>query len=64
MSGGKKMREEEKIRWEDLEKVDIRSGKIVEEVKFKEERKNEYKIKIDFGEKIGIKKQQEKIKRK
>lgn len=58
------MREEEKIRWEDLEKVDIRSGKIVEEVKFKEERKNEYKIKIDFGEKIGIKKQQEKIKRK
>ena len=43
------------INYEDFEKVDIRLGKIVEIQDFPEAKKPAYKLKIDFGEEVGIK---------
>ena len=45
-----------KINGEDFFKVDIRKGKVVESHLFKEARKPAYKLWIDFGDEIGIKK--------
>jgi tRNA-binding protein len=44
------------IAYADFEKVDVRVGTIVEVLPFPEARKPAYKLKIDFGEKIGVKK--------
>jgi tRNA-binding protein len=44
------------ISFDDFEKVDIRIGTIVSVEPFPEARKPAFKLKIDFGDKIGVKK--------
>lgn len=43
------------ITWDDFEKVDIRVGKIIEVLDFPEAKTPSFKMKIDFGPEIGIK---------
>ncbi len=43
------------ITFEDFEKVDIRVGKVIEVEDFPEARYPSFKLKIDFGEELGIK---------
>ncbi|MFC0775652.1 tRNA-binding protein [Terrimonas alba] len=43
------------ISWDDFEKIDIRVGTIVEVNDFPKARKPAYKLVVDFGNEIGLK---------
>lgn len=46
----------ETISWTDFEKIELRVGTIIEVEDFPEARKPAFKLKVDFGDEIGIKK--------
>ena len=43
------------ITWDDFEKIDMRAGTIIEVNDFPKARKPAYRLTIDFGEAIGLK---------
>jgi len=45
----------EMIQWSDFEKIDLRAGTVVEVEDFPEARKPAYRLKIDFGDELGLK---------
>ncbi|MEK6892762.1 MAG: tRNA-binding protein [Nanoarchaeota archaeon] len=46
----------ETISWSDFEKVELRVGTIVRAEDFPDAKKPAYKLEIDFGQEIGVKK--------
>lgn len=43
------------LSWDDFEKIDMRAGTIVEVNDFPKARKPAYKLVVDFGDEIGLK---------
>ncbi|MGO4920736.1 tRNA-binding protein [Maribacter spongiicola] len=46
----------EPITWQDFSKIDMRVGTIIEALDFPEARNPSYKLHVDFGEEIGVRK--------
>lgn len=46
----------DQITWKDFEKIELRVGRVIKVEKFPEAKKPAYKLEIDFGSEIGIKK--------
>lgn len=46
----------EEIEWQDFEKIELRIGTVIDVEKFPEARDPAYKLRIDFGDEIGVKK--------
>ena len=46
----------EAIDWDDFAKVELRVGTVVDVQEFPEARKPAYKLKVDFGPRIGVRK--------
>ena len=46
----------ETISWADFEKIELRVGTIIDVEDFPEARKPAFKLKVDFGDEIGVKK--------
>ncbi|GGC26946.1 tRNA-binding protein [Parapedobacter defluvii] len=44
----------EEISWQDFEKVELRVGTIIDVSDFPKARKPAYKLRVDFGEEIGV----------
>jgi len=44
-----------KITWQEFEQVELRVGTIIEAKPFPEARNPAYKLKVDFGDRIGVK---------
>lgn len=44
------------IDWGDFEKVELRVGTVLEVEEFPQARKPAYKLRVDFGEQIGVRK--------
>lgn len=42
------------INWEDFERVEMRVGRVLEVEDYPEARKPSYRLKIDFGPRIGV----------
>ena len=42
------------LRWEEFERVDMRVGRIVEVEEFPEARRPAWKLRVDFGAEIGL----------